>query len=626
MNYRQPSSFTVLLITAALSLMGLFAVRGLNVRYTPVPQTNSLVVTVELTDASPALMEAEVTSRLEAALSGMKSCKSISSVSSKGYGRVNVDLDRGTNMDAARFEASTRIAHLRQYFPEGTSYPVVLINRKGDGGGTIYYLLRSPETSASIADYARQHLVYPLSSLKGVADVDVYGASPWEWAIEFDFDAANALGISGQDITDAVRKAGLDSEVGMIPEGGNLYALRLRQLPPKSLEDIPVGNVRGRIVRLGEIAAVTYKESEPGSYMRFNGLNTITLAVRISDDANLIRAASAVRAEMSAQADSFPSYISSELSYDPSEYVTGELEKLFRRTLLCLIILLAFSFLINRSGRQLLILSSSLFSGLLISLGIYRFAGVPIHIYSLAGITVSFGIMIDTSILMTDHYAKFGNRTAFASVATAVATTVAALLMMLLLPEEDRLGISDFLWVIVINLSVSLAVSYFFVPAMMDMLPVSGRTRKMGVRSLRRLAKAENAYARLIASAARCRWILLVLLVAAFGIPVYLLPDTSEKTTPLMKVLGSSSGLFYRNMDRSAFYREPQRKVLSIRAGMLEGCTVHQLDAVMRSMANFLASVQFAEPSATFVSHAAASSRTKEPAAIVFIFTTLWPS
>ena len=590
MNPRRPSPFTVLLITVAASLVGLFSVRGLTVRYTPVPNTNSLVVSVSLRDASPALMEAEVTSRLEAALSGMTGCKNISSTSGKGYGRVEVEMGKGIDMDAARFEASTRIAHLRQSFPDGTSYPLIEISRRGDGGGTMYYLLRSPLPSARIADYARKHLIHPISSLNGVGNVEVYGASPWEWVIEFDFEAAEALGISGADIASAVQTAGLDSEAGMISEGSRMLAVRLRESPSEGFEEIPVGNVGGRIVRLGEIADVRYEESSPSSYMRFNGLNTVTMAVRISEDDNLIRVASAVRTEMSRLAAEFPDEMSFDLSYDPSEYVTGELNKIIRRTLLCLAILLAFSFLVSRSWRQLLILMSSLFAGLFISFGIYRLCGVPIHIYSLAGITVSFGIMIDTTILMTDHYARKHNRKAFGSLVAAVMTTVAALLMMLLLPENERLGITDFLWVIVINLTVSLAVSYFFVPALMDSLPAGNETGRRSARNLHRLARIDSAYSRSIMFGSTHKWLLILLLIIAFGIPVYLIPGLSGKESSWLKAIGSISGLFYRNMDRSNFYRQPERKVLYIRAGMLEGCTVHQLDQVMRSMENFLAS------------------------------------
>jgi multidrug efflux pump subunit AcrB len=58
------------------------------------------------------------------------------------------------------------------------------------------------------------------------------------------------------------------------------------------------------------------------------------------------------------------------------------------------------------------------------------------------------------------------------------------------------------------------------------------------------------------------------------------------------KILSSTFGLFNKAMSHSDFYREPSRQRLNINAGMLEGCTVHQLNEVMRSMENYLAGIE----------------------------------
>ena len=54
------------------------------------------------------------------------------------------------------------------------------------------------------------------------------------------------------------------------------------------------------------------------------------------------------------------------------------------------------------------------------------------------------------------------------------------------------------------------------------------------------------------------------------------------------RIAGSAFGLFYKSLDRANFYREPSRQVLTIRAGMLEGCTVGQLNEVVKAMENYL--------------------------------------
>lgn len=608
---RTYSSFTVLLVTAALSLLGLLSIRGLNLRYTPEPKTLSLQVQISWPDASPTVVESEVVSRIEASLASMKSCRSISSVSSRSRGSITMELAKGTDLQTARFEASTRIANLWPSLPSGVRYPYLTAGGADGGGGQMVYRLRSPLPSSRIAAFATDHIVYPLSSLSGVERVGVSGVTPYEWVITFDYPSAEALGITGNDIVSAISTASRNEIAGLLSENGHLHTIRLATSSTKDdgFDDIPIKNVGGRVVRLGEIATVRYQEIVPEYYFRLNGLNTVTLSVDIAPDANIITTAASVREEMDRLGASFPEQMAADLSYDSSQYVSEELNKIILRTLLCLAILLVFSFLVNRSWKQMLILMLSLVAGLLMAMGIYRLVGLAIHIYTLAGITVSFGIMIDTSILMIDHWGRCHNRRAFPSILYAVLTTVAALLMVLLLPEKERLNLTDFLWVIIINLSVSLAVCYWVVPALMEVLSYGTQSRAVSVRRLRRKSRRLARYESFIRASVKRRWIAIVALVIAFGIPLFLIPQASKfkegdksflaslsrwepyasNRRVIDKVLGSTFGLFYRSLDRSNFYREPDRKVLFIQAGMPEGCTVDQLNEVMLAMENFLA-------------------------------------
>lgn len=145
----------------------------------------------------------------------------------------------------------------------------------------------------------------------------------------------------------------------------------------------------------------------------------------------------------------------------------------------------------------MLIIVFTLTVNVLTALMIYSLAGLQIHIYTLAGITVSLGIIIDTSIVMIDHYAHFKDRKAFPSILSAAATTVGALMMVLLLPEKEKANLVDFIWVIVINLGLSLIISYLFIPSLMEYIPVrmSGGKSGRSPRKLRRILRWNRFYA-----------------------------------------------------------------------------------------------------------------------------------
>src|SRR5574344_238911 len=633
------SSFSVILLTVVASIVGLALMRSLHVQYAPSPLKSSITVSFHWPDASPSHVEAKATSILESALSGVKYCSGISSTSDKGSASIEVDFPKKTNMSAARFEVASCIRNVYPSLPDGVTYPSISLGVSGRGNKTVLtYVFKSDLPSKEIEKYVSSHVLPQISVIEGVDKVSLNGATPFEWVIRFDNDAASSLGVSSSDIASAFANWTGYSSVGTTNMGNGTMAVKIKAASSGDFGNIPVKKVGDRIVYLRDIATWRYKESLPQAYYRLNGLNTITLSMGVASGVNMLSVGKAVRAKMTELQRSFPSSITMTLSSDSTEYIVKELDKIYFRTFLCILLLLLFVLVINRSWRYMLLIAITLTVNMLVSVFFYAFVGIPIHIYTPAGITVSLGIIIDTSIVMIDHYGYYRNRKVFLAIFGAVATTVAALLVVLLLPESERANLVDFIWVIVINLVVSLAVAYFFVPALLDYMPLG---RSVGtssasktsfaepsvssalrptiadgtrpVRSRRRIVRWSHRYEKYIAFGMRHRWAYIVLLIIAFGIPLCLLPDKidpspgkpltrtdslynrivswrpySDNKTAIDKVVGTSFALFNKAVNGSNFYREPTRKELDIVASMPEGCTVAQLNEVMRSMENFL--------------------------------------
>lgn len=612
------SSFSVVLLMAVAAVVGVACFSMLKVQYTPSPTEKNLTVDYSYPGASARIVEAEVTSKLEGVLSGIRACTGISSVSQDGGGYITLKVGKRSDMDAVRFEVASQIRNIYSRLPEGCSYPSISLNAQGQESQTaIAYSIRSPLPSLEIAKYVEEHLLHPLSVIEGVSSVDFYGQTPFEWVVTFDADKAAAAGITAPDISRAFTSYYSEQLVGLAHSGGNTFAVKLRNDTAADMAGIPVENVDGRIVRLGDLADFRYQEALPNSYYRINGLNVLNLTIEASPDANLIGVVKDVKDCLASMQDVIPEEIGISVSYDYSEYISDELDKIYFRTGLCLLILLLFAFAAARSWRYMIVIGITLAVNLLISVACYFFMGLHIHIYTLAGVTVSLGIIIDNSIVMIDHYSRTGTRSVFPALLSAVLTTIAALLVILLLPESEKANLTDFAFVIIINLVVSLLVSYLFVPALLDFFPVRFADGKVRSRRLRRTVRWNRRYERYIAWGIRHKWVYVVAFIVVFGIPTCLLPTKfgDENREPLKgwqkavnkilawrpyadnkptvdKILSSTFGLFNKAMSHSDFYREPARQRLNISAGMLEGCTVHQLNEVMRSMENYLAGIE----------------------------------
>lgn len=636
-------------------VIGISMIPMLNIRYTPSLKQQELTLSFSWYGASARIIEQEVTSKIEGVLASVKGIKEMNSVTSKGSGRITLSIKKNENIDAVRFEIATLIKQLYPRLPEQVSYPNFSTNTSGEEHQTlISYTLNAPISTSRIQKYAEEHIVPVISRLDGINSVEVYGATPYEWEIRFDPNKCAAIGITASDIAYAIDTYHTENILGLTTErtaAGDTLQIRVLLVntskdlassdsPSKKngntvsgyeiWDDIPVANNNGRIIRLKDIATVQYKEQLPTHYYRINGLNNINLSVMAEKHINTLEVTARIKEEMKKLEARFPENYSVIIAYDSSKEIQKELYKIYIRTVMSTLILLLFVYAVSRKLRYLFLIIVTLLANILLAFIFYNLFDLEIHLYSMAGITVSLGLIIDTSIIMIDHYSYYHNRKAFLAIFAALLTTIGALTIVFFLPETQRNNLIDFSSVIIINLTVSLLIALLFIPALLDKLPIRPRTGKKLIKSRRRLVRFTRSYGKFITCCRRPRykWILITLIILTFGLPVHLLPaklkDEKDKERKgffpelynktigskfyqstlkpyIEPALGGTLRLFTEHVFNGNYYNDPQRTRLYIRASMPEGCTVHQLNEVMLKMENFLSQYQEIETYQTYV-------------------------
>lgn len=555
------SSFSVLLIMVALSFIGIASLPLLNLSYTPSRKVHTLTVYYSYPGASPKTAENEVTSKIEGILASLEGCEATSSVSYKGGGSASVNISNKIDIAKSRLELSSALRNLWNTLPEGVLFPEISLNTRGKNNETaISYTIKSALSSMEIEEYASKNILPYISSIKGVETATLTGATPYIYEVRYDTPLCRSFNISSSEIVSAIRNNYDISYLGYINDNSHLVSVALNCITD-NIENIPIKKIGEKIIHLGEIAQCRYKEAEVSSYYRVNGLNTINLIISLTDDTNLITTTNAIKKEMLRISENMPDELTFNISYDSSDYIKAELKKIFFRIGLCVLILLLFVYLAYRSIKYLLIIIFTLFTNILSSLSVYAFLGIDINIYTLAGITVALGIVIDSSIVMIDHYRRYHDRKVFFSLLAAILTDVIALLLVFILPESETINLSDFIWAIVLNLGISLCVALLFIPALMEYLPLSD------TKSEEKNHFYSKVYHKYICWAARHKWVFIVVILC---------------TTALSFIP------FYRNIDKMSFYRQPENKVLHIKASMGEECSILQLNEVIKSMENYL--------------------------------------
>lgn len=648
---KSASSFTVIVTFVCLALVGVALIPLLPVKLNPSRSLPGFTVEFSMPGTSSRVVEMEVTSKLESMLARIRGVKRLNSTSGNGNGSITVELDKHADVDAVRFEASTVIRQTWAQLPDGVSYPTIRMKMPDKSASRPFmsFTLNAPSTPILIQQYAEEHIKPRLAALPGIYKVELSGATPMEWRLEYDSEQLRQLGVTLSDISEAVRRHYRKEFLGThnVDNGnGKQEWIRLALVPESSSTTfnpaaITVTAADGKLLRLDELVSVARMEEEPQSYYRINGLNSIYLSITAEESANQLQLNRAVSDEMEAIRQALPAGYEAHTSYDATEYIREELDKIYFRTGLTVLILLAFVWLITRRPKYLLLIVTSLTVNIAVAIIFYYLFGLEMQLYSLAGITVSLNLVIDSTIVMTDHILHRRNLKAFLSVLAATLTTMGALVIIFFLDEKIRLNLQDFAAVVIVNLAVSLLVALFFVPAMIEKLKLTrGRvdkgTRRIAsrcfspralvnsltcqlVNSLTRFLKRfpiyfSRCYAVLIRFLCRWRWAVCLLLLLGFGLPVFLLPEKlegegkwesaynkvfgsqtyKETVKPVVdKALGGSLRLFIQKVYEGSYFTRNEEVVLYANANLPNGSTLEQMNTLMKRMETYLS--QFKE-------------------------------
>ena len=603
---QRPSDFAINCIFVVLALAGLFLAPRLSLQLEPSPQTNQLTVSFSYPNASPRQVELEITSRLEGVFSGMEHLQSIRSISKPGGGDIELTFDHVDAIERTRFGVVARIRQVYPKLPKTMPFPNISFKSSFESSNDLLsYALISKESGQQFQRMAREQIAQELSSIKGIDDINIYGAAPLQWKVAYDRDRLQQLNIQAQDISKAIRQQQLTRELGTMETSlGGINTIQLTGPGGNEIDwsVLPIAKREGRILQLQDLATLSLESKEASSFYRINGLEVINLVIKADPKVNQLSLAAEVRQrmlELAAQQDRWQ-FI---LAHDSTAFLKQELQRIIACTLLALALLLAFVWLSNRSFRYMILILIVVIVNICIAFIVYYGLEIPLHLYSLIGITVSLGIVIDNSIVIVDHLRKKGRGHVFLAVLAATLTSIGAIVLIFFLDASQREALSDFALVFSVNLFISLLISLFFTPALFRSLSLARQDHSKSWKGRRRLVRFNQYYIRYIGIAKRYRILGFSLLLIFFGLPIFLLPSRlepaskwartynstlgsryySSRIKPIADIaLGGSLRLFLNDRERFAETELQERLALHVGVQLPEGHTTAQMNQLVK--------------------------------------------
>lgn len=607
------SPFSTVIIFTVLTAIGVFITPLLAVKLMPEHDLNSLVVHCNLPGSSPEATELQVTSHLEDAVAGLNGVKSIRSISGAGTATVYITLDKWTDPAVFRLEASSLLRQLYPQLPLGASYPNITVNRSGIDNayeGFLVYELHGASDAQTLTQYAQEQLQPLLAGIRHIKQISIAGAPPQYWELTCSDTLMQQIHINTNDIIKVLHSLLTRGDAGItIQSTRQLHLIKNDNTQdPVQILDLPVKRVNNRLIRLGDIARLQLAEAPPSSYQRINGRPVVTLSISADPQANTLLLKKQISQAMQLQLP--PGYYL-QLAYDSTEYLEAELSSLYIRTGLSVAILLLFVWLVTRKLTHLLVVVVSMIVNIFLSFIGYYICRLDIHLYSLAGITISLGLTIDNSIIIIEDLEQQKKGRVFFAILASTLTSVIALSVIFFLDERQQLNLVDFAIAILINLIVSLPVVFFFTPALYQLMHVSLRQQSQHSRHIGRLSiRLQRGYDIVILWLLRHRKKMIIGFILLFGLPVFLIPDeiptrgkwshwynniaesrAYRQIRPICdKLLGGTLRLFVNTVA----YKHPpvehsnERPSLRVEVLMPPGATLTQIDEIALEFEQYL--------------------------------------
>lgn len=606
-------SFRVVISFLVVSFLGLAIIPLLSINLNPDYDLPAISLSYLLPDSSPETVEQEATSVLENAFSSLKNLNEIKSISNYNKGSVTLLFDREVDIAYKKFEVISILRNIRQHLPTKMSYPVISQNDDNkDEVPLLVYSVNGPFSTTYIKDQIDQHLTKIVSGISGVDRLDITGAVPLQIIIDLDQQKAKAYQIAEGDIINKLTQIFGTTHLGYIntANGHQLYVKNASKANSvyaiRAMELKWIGNA---ILRLQDVANVYMDEQIHNQYFRVNGLNSVSLRVYAKKQQNKIQLANNIRAAIAESSYLLPGSFEVIKDFDDTTFLVKELNKIYYRAGLSILILTIFIFLIYRNIRHLIILILGILVTFCLTLLATWILKIDIHLYTIAGITIAFGLIVDNAIVMLDHISLHNNRKMFLALLAATGTTMAALCVIFLLPEEDRQNLTEFSSIIIISLIISLLVALWFTPALYALFFEDNDKPAKHQFASRLNVRAFNIYYSLLAFLKKHSKVVALVIVLIFGTPLFLLPAKwegqewynysvgsdvfQEDIKPHTdKWLGGTLRLFVRNVFEKSGYRTNEQTRLYVRAHLPFGHTLAQMNMAMLKVEQFLKHIE----------------------------------
>lgn len=406
-----------LMLTLSIVVLGLFVISRMPIDLLPSITYPRIGLRVDAPGVIPSVAVNDITRPLEEAMAATEGVEQIFSQTREG--RISLDLffQAGEDIDRALNDATAALNRVQDQLPEAVGVPRLF---KFDPSQLPVYELALTSDSLSQLDlrlFADEELTRELTRVAGVANVDVSGGVREEVQVNLDLDRLQAVGLDISDVIETIGDRNQDTAGGFI-RGGETEALArvagqfesaddIRQLPLTIDRPTTTSATTDARIPLSDIATIRDGTEEQRTFVALNGIPAVKVSIQKQPDANSITVVDGVKAKLDdlRREGLIAEDMNLQVMLDESEFIRSSIADVIEAGLMGASLAGIVVLLFLGSLRQTVVIVLAIPLATLTAMLLMGLFGLSLNVFSLGGLALGVGIVVDNTIVMLEAIA-----------------------------------------------------------------------------------------------------------------------------------------------------------------------------------------------------------------------------
>lgn len=392
-------------VSIMILLLGLQAIRNLNVQQYPRADNATVTVVTAYPGANAELMKGFVTTPLEAQIASADGIDYMESISAPSISVINARLQLNYDPYKALSQIQAKVAKVRAELPADSEDPSIDVSI-GGGFAAMYLSFYSDILGNNqITDYLTRIAQPRLATIAGVQKAEILGARTFAMRIWLQPERLAAYQLTPSDVAVALRANNFQAAIGKTKS--QQIALDLvaeTDIRDKAgFENLVLRSDDQAVVRLKDVADVELGAENYDVDVRFNGKAATFVGISVAPGQSTLEVIGRVRKEFAAIQRDLPDGLEADIPFDSTRYIEDSIDEVVKTILEALLIVVVVIFLFLGSLRAVLIPAIAVPLSLVGGCFVMYLLGFSINLLTLLAMVLAIGLVVDDAIIVLEN-------------------------------------------------------------------------------------------------------------------------------------------------------------------------------------------------------------------------------